>query len=126
MTEGRYVDDIFGGADSPSEARDIIQQLTRLCDAGGFPLQKWSSNCPELLPKSNEGRPTDVEIDPTLCKILGLVWRPCSDTLHFSSTISGTVTFTKRAIASDIAKLYDPLGLISPILIRAKTILQDL
>ncbi|KMQ84875.1 integrase core domain protein [Lasius niger] len=40
--------------------------------------------------------------------------------------IPDTTTFTKRAIASDIAKLYDPLGLISPILIRAKTIFQDL
>ncbi|XP_024867313.1 uncharacterized protein LOC112451723, partial [Temnothorax curvispinosus] len=32
----------------------------------------------------------------------------------------------KKAIASDIAKLYDPLGLISPIIIRAKIILQEL
>lgn len=29
-------------------------------------------------------------------------------------------------VASDIAKLYDPLGLISPILIKAKIILQEL
>lgn len=126
MTKGRYVDDIFGGADSPSEARDIIKQVIRLCDAGEFPLQKWSSNCPELLPNPNKEAPVDVEIEPTLCKILGFVWRPCSDTLHFSPTTLGTPTFTKRAIASGIAKLYDQLGLISPIMIRTKIILQDL
>lgn len=126
MTKGRYVDDIFGGADSTSEAKDIIHQLIQLCESGRFPLQKWSSNRPEILPQSNKETFSDVEIEPALYKILGLVWRPCSDTLHFSSTIPATSTITKRAIASDIAKLYDPLGLISPILIRAKIILQEL
>lgn len=33
---------------------------------------------------------------------------------------------TKRIIASDIANLYDPLGLISPVLIQAKLLLQQL
>ncbi|KMQ89769.1 gag-pol polyprotein precursor [Lasius niger] len=126
MTRGRYVDDIFGGADSTSEAEEIIKELIQLCKTGGFPLQKWSSNHPEILPTPIEDRNMEIIIEPALCKILGLVWRPTTDTLHFVSTISGTIIFTKRAIASDIAKLYDPLGLISPILIRAKIILQEL
>ncbi|XP_071576707.1 uncharacterized protein [Temnothorax nylanderi] len=127
MKKGRFVDNIYGGSDTTSEAREIIQQVTGLCKAGGFPLHEWSSNHPEFLPNSEEGGLTDIEIEPTTsCKLLGLVWRPCTDTLHFSSAVPGTITFTKRAIASDIAKLYDPLGLISPIMIRAKIILQEL
>jgi len=97
MTKGRYVDDIFGGADSPTEAKEIVQQLTQLCNAGGFPLQKWSSNCAELLAESNEERPIDVEIEPALCKILGLVWRPGSDTLHFASTIPDSAEWVPLA-----------------------------
>jgi len=46
LTKGRYVDDIFGGADSISEAKETVQQLILLCEAGRFPLQKWNSNCP--------------------------------------------------------------------------------
>ncbi|XP_063975803.1 uncharacterized protein LOC135161809 [Diachasmimorpha longicaudata] len=49
LSKGRYVDDIYGGADSPGELREIIIQLIGLCKAGGFPLQKWASNCPEVL-----------------------------------------------------------------------------
>ncbi|XP_024882335.1 uncharacterized protein LOC112461353 [Temnothorax curvispinosus] len=126
MKKGRFVDNIYGGSDTTLEAKDIIQQVKGLCEAGGFSLHEWSSNYPDLLPNSEEGGPTDIEIDPTFCKLLGLVWRPFSDTLHFFSTVPGNITFTKRAIASDIAKLYDPLGLISPIIIRAKIILQEL
>lgn len=78
LTKGRYVDDIFGGAEDSIEAKEVIQQVTQLCEAGGFPLQKWSSNEPDIIP-SNIDPPSVVEIEPTLSKILGLVWR--SDTV---------------------------------------------
>ncbi|XP_011862577.1 PREDICTED: uncharacterized protein LOC105559116, partial [Vollenhovia emeryi] len=126
MSKGRYVDDIFGGADTISEAKDIVRDVIQLCETGGFPLQKWNSNCLELLPKSNSGSSSTVEIEPTHLKILGLIWKPNTDTFHFTAATSPTTVFTKRTIASDIAKLYDPLGLIAPILIRAKILLQEL
>ncbi|XP_011884112.1 PREDICTED: uncharacterized protein LOC105571257, partial [Vollenhovia emeryi] len=126
LTKGRYVDDIFGGAESISEAKVITEQLSNICKAGGFPLQKWNSNCPEILPYINEHSHLTVEIEPTLHKILGLIWRPDSDTFHFSVSTTTDTTLTKRKIASAIAKLYDPLGLISPILVCAKIILQQL
>ncbi|XP_011859856.1 PREDICTED: uncharacterized protein LOC105557272 [Vollenhovia emeryi] len=126
MSKGRYVDDIFGGADTISEAKDIVRDVIQLCEAGGFPLQKWNSNCLELLPKSNNGSSSTVEIEPTHFKILGLIWKPNTDTFHFTAATSPITVFTKRTIASDIAKLYDPLGLIAPILIRAKILLQEL
>lgn len=40
LTKGRYVDDIFGGADSIKQTQDIISHLVSLCKAGGSPLQK--------------------------------------------------------------------------------------
>lgn len=49
LSNGRYVDDIFGGADSIEEAREIARQVSQLCLSGGFPLQKWHANHPELL-----------------------------------------------------------------------------
>lgn len=129
LTKGRYVDDIFGGAESISDLKDIIQQLTLLCNAGGFPLQKWRNNCPDVLPQDQlvkDAHVSAVEIEPTLNKILGLVWLPSLDTFHFAAQPSSTSTISKRSISSEIAKLFDPLGLISPVLIRAKIILQEL
>lgn len=129
LSKGRYVDDIFGGGDSVQEVKHIIQQLTSLCNKGGFPLQKWKSNRQEVLPQSREeGRESNsvVEIEPELHKILGLVWNSSSDTFHFTIKPSTITRFTKRTIASEIAKLYDPLGLIAPVLMQAKLILQKL
>ncbi|XP_011879680.1 PREDICTED: uncharacterized protein LOC105568544, partial [Vollenhovia emeryi] len=49
LTKGRYVDDIFGGADSIQQAQEIVTQLNNLCMAGGFPLQKWFCSHPDIL-----------------------------------------------------------------------------
>lgn len=67
-----------------------------------------------------------MEIEPYLSKILGLIWRPDTDTLHFSVQSSSSFQVTKRTMLSDIAKLYDLLELISLVLIQAKIILQEL
>lgn len=127
MIKGRYMDDIFGAAETIPETIKIIHQLTQLCQAGQFPLQKWNSNYLEVLPKTEGNTQPEVEIETTLCKILGLIWKPESDTLHFLVTPSSTNPHpTKRIISSEIAKLFDPLGLISPILVRAKIMLQEI
>lgn len=125
MTKGRYVD-IFGGAESISEAKAIINQLIQLCGAGRFPLQKWSSNYPEILPHNTEKTSPIVEPEPTLHKILGFNWKTDTDNFYFSVKPPTDTIYIKRMIASDIAKLYDPLGLNTPVIVRAKIILQEL
>ncbi|XP_018314709.1 uncharacterized protein [Mycetomoellerius zeteki] len=49
LTQGRYVDDLFGGSDTIEETQAVIQQVNQLCTAGGFHLQKWTSNHPDIL-----------------------------------------------------------------------------
>ncbi|XP_011858940.1 PREDICTED: uncharacterized protein LOC105556458 [Vollenhovia emeryi] len=129
LTRGRYVDDIFGGAGTIIEAKAIVEQLIELCKAGGFPLQKWSSNNPELLklfPKTFSDTTTPVEIESSTIKILGLCWQPSTDTYQFTSWPTTERKITKRTVLSEIAQLFDPLGLISPIVIRAKLFIQEL
>ncbi|XP_070522380.1 uncharacterized protein [Cardiocondyla obscurior] len=126
LTKGRYVDDIFGGAEDLTEARTIIDQLIHLCNAGQFPLQKWCSNYSEILPFSERGTSKLVKSDPAFDKILGFNWDSENDTFRFSVKHATTTIYTKRMIASDIARLYVPLGICSPVLIKAKFILQEL
>lgn len=57
---------------------------------------------------------------------LGLCWKPTTDTFHFTLQLPPTKQITKRAILSTIAKLFDSLGLLSPIIIKAKIIIQKL
>lgn len=79
LKQGRYIDDIFGGADSIPEAKFKIDQLIQLCKAGGFPLQKWNSNSLELLEHLlvilNDNA-SSVEIESSRIKVLGLNWQP--------------------------------------------------
>ncbi|XP_029680155.1 uncharacterized protein LOC115245812 [Formica exsecta] len=128
LLKGRYVDDICGGADTLPELTSIAHQLVNLCKAGGFPLAKWQSNHPELL----QALPTDItaatphSFDDAQGKILGLTWHPHSDQFVFSCKASNRPVITKRTILSEVAQIFDPLGFLSPVIIRAKVLIQEL
>ena len=48
------------------------------------------------------------------------------DTEKFAENIEGIEKATKRSVLSTIAKMYDPIGIITPILIDSKIVLQDI
>ncbi|XP_011859064.1 PREDICTED: uncharacterized protein LOC105556580 [Vollenhovia emeryi] len=130
ITRGRYVDDIFGGGDTGEQLIEIVHQLEDLCQAGGFPLAKWHSNHPELLNAISlltASVNSPVSLDDCATKILGLKWLPQEDVFTFStSSISHQEQLTKRRVLSEVAQIFDPLGFVSPIVIRAKMLLQEL
>ncbi|XP_072761230.1 uncharacterized protein [Anoplolepis gracilipes] len=130
LKDGRYVDDIFGGANLISQAQAIVEQLTFLCKAGGSPLQKCISNHPAILgsiPSEQQAKSTSIQFeDSTMIHVLGLCWNSLSDTFQFSVASSIQSTVTKRIILSTIAKVFDPLGLLAPVTITAKIIMQEL
>ncbi|XP_015119829.1 uncharacterized protein LOC107043042 [Diachasma alloeum] len=127
ITRGRYVDDIYGGADSPAELKEIVWQLQGLCQAGGFPLQKWSSNCPQLLHELGLSTEEEViQFEESVTKVLGLCWHQSSDTFQYKSRDFKTETITKRIVSSEIAQIFDPLGFIAPVVVQGKILLQDL
>lgn len=77
----------------------------------------------------------DVTIKSDISKILGMFWNCSSDNLFYSANLQDCTPVdnssthkhnTKRSVLSVIARLYDPLGLINPILVTAKIILQKL
>jgi len=51
-------------------------------------------------------------------KTLGILWDSFEDTLQYSVNLAETKEITKHSILSQIARIYDPLGLIGPVLIR--------
>lgn len=126
---GRYVDDIFGGADTVQQLREIACQLQDLCMAGGFPLAKWHTTHLDvinaLIDTQDQGSP--ITFDDCATKILGLQWLPQEDTFTFSLKNSfKTGNFTKRLVLSEVAQIFDPLGFASPVVIKAKILLQEL
>ncbi|XP_011858427.1 PREDICTED: uncharacterized protein LOC105555984 [Vollenhovia emeryi] len=129
IEESTYVDDIIFGADYLPSLLDKRKQLVGLMNRGCFPLRKWAANSAELLmdiPEDQRGS-SDYPInrDDTL-KVLGLSWSPRDDSFRFVISPYAVTAHTKRSVLSFIAKLYDPLGWASPIVIAAKMLMQEL
>lgn len=131
MLEDFYVDDLLSGAYDIAQAVEIQRQLRKLSNLGGLNLRKWASNHDALLqaiPPSDREIKTSllIEFDDTI-KSLGIHWDPRKDEFTFQSTLEPSpITTTKRSMLSEISKLFDPLGWLSPIIIRAKLLMQNL
>ncbi|XP_018407213.1 PREDICTED: uncharacterized protein LOC108783203 [Cyphomyrmex costatus] len=123
-----YVDDLLTGADTVQEAETLRDETIELLRLGAFELGKWASNTPELLDATlnKNDKPVVIDDDES-AHILGIKWNANTDTLHFSyDPVMSHDAISKPKILSDVSKLYDPLGLLGPIIVIAKLILQDL
>lgn len=125
-----YVDDCLFGADDRVLARQTRDQLIALLAKGCFRLRKWANNCTDLLTDldpSDHGLACSKELRPDeSLKVLGVSWNPDQDFFHFNVSITTEPGRTKRTILSFIAKFFDPLGWITPVIITAKILLQQL
>nr|XP_034832179.1 uncharacterized protein LOC117988989 [Maniola hyperantus] len=126
-----YVDDLTTGCYTIEEGREIYEQTTQLLRCGGFELQKWSSNSAEFLEaisqsSYNNQQPLAIKLDDNM-KILGLKWDKQNDDFKFTVNLGEPTTpVTKRNILSDVAKLFDPFGWLSPTIVIAKMLMQKL
>ncbi|XP_055714933.1 uncharacterized protein LOC129809150, partial [Phlebotomus papatasi] len=127
LRESFYVDDCILSCTSLTEAIETKTQLIEVLDKGGFTLAKWSSNYPELYTETNVALTQNTKSNDFFVGALGLTWNPTTDSFHFESPLgSPDEVKTKRNMASAIAKLFDPIGLIGPVIIEAKVMLQNL
>ncbi|XP_052888952.1 uncharacterized protein LOC128297361 [Anopheles moucheti] len=132
IREDCYVDDILSGASTVPEALECQSQLLGILKSAGFPVHKWSSNSPELLQHIPEPEREKLVSLSDSCegvlKTLGLTWSPQRDEFAF---VTNHLTdkpnlLTKRSVLSEISKLFDPIGLLSPVIIIAKLIMQKI
>ncbi|XP_078051367.1 uncharacterized protein LOC144477514 [Augochlora pura] len=95
----------------------------------GLNIRQWASNHPALLQglaEENVNKRLQLGESSTI-KTLGVAWNSLDDTISYAVTISEPIgPITKRSISSEIAKIYDPLGLLGPVIIVAKILLQKL
>ncbi|XP_066939743.1 uncharacterized protein [Macrobrachium rosenbergii] len=121
-----YVDDWLSGDDSITEACVKFDKACKIMSEAGMSLSKWSSNCKSLTDKFNEN-PNDCCGNKSI-KILGMQWVSTHDYFSFSEVNVGSqmgVVSTKSSVLSLIARCFDPLGLISPFVMFAKILFQD-
>ena len=131
LRRSTYVDDIFFGADDHLSALQLRDEMINLLRSGGFPLRKWVANNPKLtsdLSQHERLRPCwkDFNSDQPV-RTLGLAWDRTEDAYRYKAPRSKELApATKRSALSKIARLFDPLGWLSPVIIRAKILLQEM
>lgn len=126
-----YVDDCMAGANSITQVIKLLTDLTSLCAKGGFVLRKWVSNHVDILnavpEEHQEVKATSLMQNDDTIKALGVFWHPRTDHFQFQVKVDTTIMkMTKRKFLSEVAKLFDPHGWISPCIIKAKIMFQKL
>ena len=119
--ENMYVDDLLSGADS-EEACALFEEARDVLGQAGMALTKLNSNSRVVLDKGLVLSSRDGESH----KVLGVQWDPDGDVFSFEGVdVPSDIVVTKRVILSFIARLFDPLGLLTPFIMTAKRLFQE-
>ncbi|XP_063834411.1 uncharacterized protein LOC135083637 [Ostrinia nubilalis] len=130
LLKDTFMDDIVVTAPSVDVALEIKDELINLLDCGKFELRKWISNSLDFLshlPADHRQTPKafcDKENQCTL-KILGIQWDPLNDKFTYTH-LEMNPACTKRIVLSSVARIYDPLGWLTPVVLLAKMFIQEL
>ncbi|KAF8784635.1 hypothetical protein HNY73_010286 [Argiope bruennichi] len=105
-----YLDDILTGCSSLHELELLKTELIFLFKSAGMNLHKWcfsytNSEFPDL---------NFDQLSEEIVKTLGVLWNSSSYTLWFQSLSS--YQFDLHDVLSQIARLFDPLGLLEPVI----------
>ena len=136
-----YVDDLSLGAASEKELWDMKTNAQQIFLKGVFKLRKWVSNSAHLNKKIKSGGEKISEIDDSSiaeqllgqgdaqgAKILGVGYEKDTDRLYISvrdiAKNGLDLKKTKRNLLSMSASIYDPFGIISPVVLPLKLLFQ--
>eukprot|EP00731_Ephydatia_muelleri_P035515 Em0131g2a len=147
-----YVDDLTFGAKTEDEALELFTK-SRLCmDKAGFTLRQFVSNsldlqarvspqeyqasvpCGEAIACEDESYTKNTlgeRLDhPECVKVLGVKWKPVDDALICDLSnlykAASELKPTKRNVIGLSARVYDPLGFLSPLTVCFKLLFQDI
>ncbi|UYV74958.1 hypothetical protein LAZ67_12001897 [Cordylochernes scorpioides] len=116
--------------DTVEEAQVLIRQIIAFLAEGDFAIRKWVSNSPKILdflPKDQKGINQSFDFkDLPSVKLLGILWDPSLDSFTIRVRPPDIQVYSKRSLLSLIARIYDPLGWMAPLVIISKIMLQKL
>ncbi|XP_059054651.1 uncharacterized protein LOC131848728 [Achroia grisella] len=127
-----YMDDYLGSMDDENEASQLAADIVTIYKAAGMEMRGWISNVPTALtaiPENLRAEPLEnVHVGPeAFVRTLGLIWHPQSDTFSFrlGPGIPDNAKLTKRKVLSHLMCVYDPLGLLTPLIIQGRILFQQ-
>uniref|UniRef100_A0A914KWV4 Integrase catalytic domain-containing protein n=2 Tax=Meloidogyne incognita group TaxID=654580 RepID=A0A914KWV4_MELIC len=121
LERNTYVDNLLIGIEDPEELQSKYTFLKRIFEEANMNVREFTSNAWQevlKLPESDRGGTEST-------KLLGLIWNLKEDTLTIKLPKFTEEKVTRRTILAQIAKPYDPLGLISPVILKGKRLRQQ-
>ncbi|XP_062538364.1 uncharacterized protein LOC134206653 [Armigeres subalbatus] len=133
-----YVDDMLVSVETEEQAINLAQDVKFVHSQGGFEIRNWTSNSQRVL-KTLRGSNVE-EKNLNLClemeteKVLGMWWSTADDAFTFKINWNrydrdlwrGSIHPTKREVLRVLMTIFDPLGLIAPLLMFLKILLQEI
>ncbi|KAF8793905.1 hypothetical protein HNY73_001936 [Argiope bruennichi] len=119
-----YVDNCVTSLDSIEEVEAFIEHSKEIMMSAKFDLRGWRFNKDKsTFHRTGEKSPAHEEN----VSVLGLEWNPEDDTLRcaYKKDVFEAIPLTKRSILSSANQLFDPLGILSPVTVRFKILMQD-
>ena len=120
-----YMDDYIHSASSPNDTLESAFQTKAPLQQGGFRQTKFESNSTKVL----NGLPaSEKETPKPTTRVLGQRWNLTNDKLYMEppKAISGDAhEYTQRKLFSLVSSIFDPLGILAPVTILFKAILQS-
>ncbi|XP_062713471.1 uncharacterized protein LOC134290365 [Aedes albopictus] len=139
IIENHYVDDYLTSFASEEEAIEVSSQVREIHDRGGFSLRNWQSNSPAVVHSLGETKDSSnkhmfLDKSSQYERVLGMLWLTDEDKLGFCTQmkddvqqiIEGISRPTKRQVLRCLMSFFDPLGLLSFLLVHGKILLQDI
>ena len=132
LRDGLYVDDLMVGGSNVEEVAEK-KATTEVFEDATFALHKWHSNREEL---ENDSAKSTSDEGPTYAKqqlgsnsseakLLDLPWDKNEDTPSVTVGKEKSAS-TKRSVLSTLAKIYDPLSIVSPTTLQGKIMYREI
>ena len=131
ILQSTYMDDSMVSVMDETEGVELYKELSELWQKAGMKTHKWLSNSFKVLENiPSECRASEVNLDCdeiSAVKTLGVLWLATEDVFTFKSDcVLEKFQPTKRNFLKRITTLFDPLGLLSPFIVRAKVLMQEI
>ena len=118
-----YVDNILVGLNSPGQIAEAYKTLKKIFKEAGMNIREFASNVMTQI----QQLPPEDQVKGDKMKILGIEWDLEEDELIIKlPPFESDKKVTRREVLSQLAKPFDPLGIISPALLKIKLFLQKL
>ena len=142
ITNSLYVDDLSGGENSEDDGFRLYKETKEVFNEAGMNMRKWVTSSKSLSEKINEcesevssgSEDSETYVSEQLnreekaaTKVLGVPWDTENDELLFTLDVLKNYPvgrITKVILLGATAKIFDPPGMLAPLVFTLKTLFQ--